>query len=250
MIDEEILDCVFCGSTKVGHEAFYLADGNQNIDFSYDNLQEIKCHPYPTLTLELYKILHQSQIKNIDINGRDGKIVLKNCNHCEKNSLYFGNELIYPIVPKGEGLPKEVPEHIRKDFDEARLIVNYSVRCAVALLRICMEHILHLLVDQRLPEKSKEIRDILRPHLKIERVKSYKIDGINSRVFDMLGILKDYGNDNSHSIRKIDDSDTIEAFNILSAFIITMSGTIISLKNQDETINQYHTLGRVTPSCP
>ena len=153
-------------------------------------------------------------------------------------------------MPQGEALPPEVPEEIRKDFDEARRIVNYSIRCAVVLLRICTEHILHWLVEERLPEKTNEMKSAKtlnakinlivekkNPNTKEEVIKS-KIDGISSKTFDMLHILKEYGNDNSHSIRKIDDSDTMEAFNDLSTFIISISKQIIFLNAEDEKIKQ------------
>lgn len=168
------------------------------------------------------------------------------CLNCKGESIYLGEDLIYPILPEGEDLPDGVPQHIVEDFKEARLVVNYSVRSACVILRICTEKILNWLIEERLtdaeinnPHISREtainnLKNLKSLNRKIEKIKAYKIDGIREKDFTELNILKEYGNDNSHAIRTIEDSDTKEAFKDLSCFIIRIAKRIITLNEDDE----------------
>lgn len=68
--------------------------------------------------------------------------VTSNCSHCNKVSFWYNEELIYPkssIAP----LPNnDMPEDVKKDYLEARNIVNDSPRGACALLRLALQKLM------------------------------------------------------------------------------------------------------------
>ena len=58
---------------------------------------------------------------------------------------------------------------------------------------------------------------------------------INKNITTMADIIREYGNDNCHSIREIQDSDTKETFDNLPEFIIYICNDII----YNEKINNH-----------
>ncbi len=143
-------------------------------------------------------------------------------------------------MPQGKALSDEIPAEIRKDFNEARLVVNYSVRCANALLRICTETICHFIAEKFLDEEDKnKIIAVKILNNKISMLKS-KVSNIrlNCKIFDMLTCLREYGNDNCHSIRKIEDSDSQESYDNLCSFIHSICENIISVIEDNKKIDE------------
>ena len=112
------------------------------------------------------------------------------------------------------------------------------MKCGNILIRICTELILIWIVETRLPEKLEEFKGVKMIGKKIARLKEYNIDGINSKLFNMITILNKYGNDNAHSSREIDDSDTFESFEMLYNFIHRITENVLRLIEEDIQINQ------------
>ena len=68
----------------------------------------------------------------------------------------YSEDLIYPSTPLAKKLPLEVPENIRKDYDEAVSIQHLSPRSTAALGRRLLEIIL---LDQGVPATKKTLYD-------------------------------------------------------------------------------------------
>lgn len=61
------------------------------------------------------------------------------CYECERLGIWQHDTLIYPAVESGPAPHAEMPEPLRRDFDEASAIVATSPRSAAALLRLLIE---------------------------------------------------------------------------------------------------------------
>lgn len=114
-------------------------------------------------------------------------------------------------------LPKNIPEDIQKDFDEASNVAIHSIRCRNVLLRTCVEKICKHIIEQFLSEKLVEYEKLNNLHRKLEFIKKNS-PFIDDSLHDMLSCIKCYGND-IHGHKKIEDSDTKEAFTDLQEFV-------------------------------
>ena len=160
-----IVDCPNCRVRKVEHRYYYLID-------SYSYLDDQK---FFKLLYGEYSETQLCLLKSNSLSFDEQLVVEIICNNCfYKRLVILNDELnnvertIYPILPDGEPLPDCISEDIRKDFDEARLIVNYSVRCAVGLLRICSEKLCNFIADKYITDENKKKRNKGTKKLKIK----------------------------------------------------------------------------------
>jgi hypothetical protein len=98
------------------------------------------------------------------------------CEHCEKQAIWWNSHLVFPDQSAAPPPVDEMPENIRKDFQEAAAIVSRSPRGAAALLRLAVQKLcVHLgergenlnsdisaLVKKGLPPKLQRSLDIVR----------------------------------------------------------------------------------------
>lgn len=237
-MSEYIFDCPKCKCTKVGHELRYLIDSYQ---FTPNNIYKIDDGEFS---------FYKSFLNNSSLRFNEGKVVHEIiCNNCQYKRLVFlndeGNDVektIYPILPEGKPLPDCMTEDLRKDFDEARLIVNYSVRCAVGLLRICGEKLCNFIADKYITNEDvkKEIiekQNKLQP--KIDLLVKYRknyFPFIDEECIKNLEVGKDAGNNSLHS-REISDEYTKEDFNTLCTIIAAICDAIATKEENDKRIN-------------
>lgn len=186
---------------------------------------------------------HQYGLREIDKQGKftSNYLYLYRCRECKYNSIRVETEnpeQIYPIIPDDKPLRDGVPEDIKKDFDEARLIVNYSVRSAITLLRICVERILIYITEEFCDEETKiEVKKAGSVGKKREIIAKSGINGLNTKIFDMIKIIAHYGDDNAHPVQYLDDSGDKETFDDLSTFIHMITEDVLRKKEADEKIN-------------
>lgn len=102
--------------------------------------------------------------------------VLSKCESCGEPTIWHGETIIYPVHSIAEPPNPDLPEDIRSDFEEARIIANFSPRGAAALLRLAIQKLCaHLgqsgkninsdiaaLVTQGLPPKVQQALDAVR----------------------------------------------------------------------------------------
>lgn len=106
------------------------------------------------------------------------------CFNCRKYSVWVHRRLVFPGLRQGVGPNPDLPDDIRRDFEEARLILNESPRGAAALLRLCIQKLCAFL-----GEKGKNIDD---------DIASLVGKGLNPLVQQSLDIVRVVGNDAVH----------------------------------------------------
>jgi Domain of unknown function (DUF4145) len=78
------------------------------------------------------------------------------CDYCHKYSIWVDKSMVYPLVGSFPNPHADMPEDVKKDYDEARSIASRSPRSAAALLRLAIEKLTNdLLAD----DKGKNLND-------------------------------------------------------------------------------------------
>ena len=103
-------------------------------------------------------------------------IYVSKCLVCEKESIWYGNKMIWPTTSTAPLPTKDMPKDVEQIYSEARNIVGQSPRAAAALLRLSIEMLMpHLgetkgklntriknLVTKGLPAEIQQAWDIVR----------------------------------------------------------------------------------------
>ena len=123
-------------------------------------------------------------------------IHLSQCFHCSKFGVWIGESLLFPNKKFGLAPNRDLPNNIRRDFEEARSIVDQSPRGAAALLRLAMQKLC-----KHLGEKGKKID---------EDIGSLVKKGLDPLVQQALDIVRVIGNEAVHpgTIDLDDDRET------------------------------------------
>jgi len=92
------------------------------------------------------RILTKKPFLDNDVSTYYGKRMVCNlnlsmCYHCQEISIWVHDKLIYPEYILGEEPNYDMPEKIRKLYNEAREIANSSPIGAAALLRLCIQYL-------------------------------------------------------------------------------------------------------------
>jgi hypothetical protein len=130
------------------------------------------------------------------------------CSHCDKYSIWFRGRLIVPNESQAPYPHKDLPEKIREDYREARLIVNESPRGAAALLRLCLQKLM-----KELGESGENINN---------DIKELVEKGLPIRIQQALDILRVIGNESVHpgEIDIRDDKETaIRLFELINYIV-------------------------------
>ncbi|WP_257835050.1 DUF4145 domain-containing protein [Burkholderia glumae] len=64
------------------------------------------------------------------------------CDHCKKFSFWYDGRVIVPNQGSAPHAHEDFPDDLRRDYDEARDVVDRSPRAAAALLRLCLQKLL------------------------------------------------------------------------------------------------------------
>ncbi len=234
--------CFSCKKPNAKHSL----RGLTYLDSEFDNLFGImSCGYCYYQSVNLIKIIDQNDIKKIKQGLRFGSSQV-----CDKDgnlvpiddfiaiNYKYSRQQIYPIIHNGESIANEIPDDIKKDYNEACLVVNFSIRSAVVLLRICLERIImHIATkcnNDKLKTQILEAKNLKRKIELLFSSQNCEELNISQKIVDMADVIREYGNDNCHSIREIQDSDTKEAFDNLAEFIIYICNDIA----YNETINK------------
>jgi hypothetical protein len=106
------------------------------------------------------------------------------CQHCGKIIIWLNDNIVYPKKMVVDMPNEDLSEEIKKDYLEAAIILNDSVRSAAALLRLALQKLCI-----QLGEKGKNIND---------DIKSLVSKGLNSQIQKSLDILRITGNNAVH----------------------------------------------------
>lgn len=72
----------------------------------------------------------------------DSPLKISRCSHCLENTLWFEEKIIVPNIQGFIQAHEDMPEEIKRDFQEAISIVNKSPRGAAALLRLVIQKLM------------------------------------------------------------------------------------------------------------
>lgn len=121
------------------------------------------------------------------------------CYNCDDIAMWIYDKLIYP--QRGEAPPAnpDLPEEIRRDYEEASTILDLSPRGAAALVRLCIQKLC-----KELGQPGKNINDDIAALVKA---------GLDSRIQKALDAVRVIGNNAVHpgSIDLRDDRATAES---------------------------------------
>lgn len=126
----------------------------------------------------------------------DTGFTISKCEHCKGYSLWRETKMVFPDSSTAPLPNKDLPDEIRRDFEEARNIINRSPRGAAALFRLCIQKLC-----KHLGESGKNINNDISALVK---------KGLNPQIQKSLDIVRVIGNDAVHpgEIDLRDDPDT------------------------------------------
>lgn len=129
------------------------------------------------------------------------------CAHCNRLTFWLAGEMIYPLSGSAPYPNPDLPDEIKKDYEEARSIADLSPRGAAALLRLAIQKLCkHLgeggdnlnddianLVKKDLPVRVQQALDIVRV-IGNEAVHPGQIDlnddpGIAQTLFSLVNMI-------------------------------------------------------------
>ncbi len=135
-------------------------------------------------------------------------VSVSSCFNCRKIAIWIHDRLTYP--QRGEAPPanSDMPEDIRRDYDEASTILDLSPRGAAALIRLCIQKLC-----KELGQPGKNIND---------DIKALVAGGLDTRVQMALDVVRVVGNNAVHpgQIDLRDDRATAEnLFRLLNLIV-------------------------------
>ncbi len=130
------------------------------------------------------------------------------CFNCQKHSIWIHDKLMHPVTGTAPPANPDMPEDIRRDYDEASSILNLSPRGAAALIRLCIQ---------------KLCKELGQPGENINKdIGSLVASGLDSRIQQALDVVRVIGNNAVHpgQIDLRDDRATAETlFKLLNLII-------------------------------
>lgn len=148
---------------------------------------------------------------NYGYNGIDEDVKFAVCMHCERKSIWLSGKMINPTTGTVSLPNLDLPEDIRKDYEEARDILNMSPRGSAALLRLAVQKLC-----KHLGEKGDNINDDIKNLVK---------KGLSPMIQQSLDIVRVIGNNAVHpgQIDLTDDHATATSlFNLLNVIADAM----------------------------
>ena len=155
-----------------------------------------------------------------DSTSADRKILnawISQCVRCEQIGLWVSGRLIWPATRGGPNPHSDTPPDVRKDYEEARVILSQSPRASAALLRLAVDKLcVHLRA------KGRTLND---------RIGDLVQKGLPEEVQQSLDIARVIGNNAVHA-GQIDASDDDETVSQLFALVNFIVQDQISRKHQ------------------
>jgi predicted RNA-binding Zn-ribbon protein involved in translation (DUF1610 family) len=137
------------------------------------------------------------------------------CSHCGRYTIWINKVMIYPLVNGVPNPHSEMPDDIKKDYEEARSIVARSSRGAAALLRLAIQKLTDILLTDK---KGKDLNDNIR--ILVEK-------GLPEKIQKALDYLRVIGNNAVHP-GLIDMKDNREVANLLFELLNIIVDVMIS----------------------
>lgn len=138
-------------------------------------------------------------------------VTVSRCFNCKEASIWIYDRLVYPISGEAPPANADLPDSIRRDYDEAGTILDLSPRGAAALIRLCIQ---------------KLCKELGQPGENINAdIAALVATGLDSRVQKALDAVRVIGNHAVHpgQIDLRDDRATAESlFRLLNLIVEKM----------------------------
>ena len=158
---------------------------------------------HPTLSPNL-RAINNNQLYNVFVSS---------CSHCKILSIWVRDRLIYPERSSAPPANLDLPDDIRRDYDEASEILNLSPRGAAALLRLVIQKLC-----KELGQPGTDIND---------DIAALVSEGLSQQIQQALDTVRVIGNNAVHPGR-IDLRDNKETAQSLFVFVNLIVDKMIS----------------------
>lgn len=174
-----------------------------------------------------YAAQSQSTIETFHLTKkRSPNVVSSRCDRCGGVIIFINQDMVFP---PGSSAPKptdDMPDDVRKDFNEARQIVDDSPKAAAALLRLAMEKLVQDLTENEDQSLYKGIGEL---------VKEGRID---ERIQKALDAVRVTGNDYVHAGEIYSPDDRETALRLFELVNVIVELTITREKMIEEAYNE------------
>lgn len=160
------------------------------------------------------------------------QLLMGKCQACQGINLWIGNKMVYPKSILTPPPTDDMPEEVKKTYNEASQVLNDSPRAACALLRLALEELLLYLQENCVEYKSLQ-HDTL-----YKNIDGLAKLGISSRLKKAFEIVRITGNNAIHPGR-LDINDNLDiAYALFDLLNIITQETITHPKELDEMFNR------------
>ncbi|MCH8030564.1 MAG: DUF4145 domain-containing protein [Bacteroidetes bacterium] len=143
------------------------------------------------------------------------------CAYCKKPTIWEGEEIIFPITLISPDPNPDLPDDIKRDYEEARQVLASSPRGSAALLRLAIQKLcVHL------EEKGENIN---------EDIGALVAKGLPTMVQQALDLVRVIGNNAVHP-GQIDLNDDKKVADKLFPLVNVIAEVMISQPNQIKTL--------------
>jgi hypothetical protein len=135
---------------------------------------------------------------------------ISKCSNCNDYTIWVDGEMFYPKASIAPRAHRAMPDVVRRDFDEARLVVEDSPRAAAALLRLAIQRLVEDELDADGGSLYDQIGDLVEKGV------------ISPRIQRALDAVRVIGNNSVHpgEMDMDDNRDTAEAlFTLLNEIV-------------------------------
>lgn len=171
------------------------------------------CNTLSQMNIEEHR-MNSDFIESIPCGGYYKSVItMHRCQCCGKKILWIDDEYIYPEIVAEEANP-DMPESVKKLYEEAGLIYNKSPRAACALLRLAVENLCH--------ELGKDDKDINK------NIAALVKDGLSPDIQKALDIVRVVGNKAVHPGQIAIDVDNVSTAKLLMRLLNIIVGKMIT----------------------
>ena len=165
----------------------------------------VRCHVYAKQQWFFMSGGENSQGFGLQL--QDQRFLISRCEHCGFPTIWFEEQIIFPLASTAEPPNADLPTEIKADYEEARTISNLSPRGAAALLRLAIQKLC-----KHLGQPGNNIND---------DIKALVAAGLPSRVQEALDSVRVIGNEAVHpgALDLRDDRETTNKLFKLVNFI-------------------------------
>ena len=137
------------------------------------------------------------QEENIPIDEKWGwHLFITVCSECKKYAIWENKKMIFPIITDMPELAADMPEDVKRIYNEAALVFKHSPRSAAALVRLAIETLIPQLPDYQITKKQL-----------VGMIGELVAQGIPKHIQQALDGIRLYGNQGIHTAEIISEDD-------------------------------------------